>query len=88
MVVPDGRNEVAVEAGSVVGSGGAARVTPTLRTSPASGPEEIRAPGWVPENYLCPFPPSIETLGMVSQGWTGTWNSGDQNHGPPIEAVK
>ena len=39
-------------------------------------------------DYLCPFPPSIETLGMVSQGWTGTWNSGDQNHGPPIEAVK
>lgn len=39
-------------------------------------------------DYFCPFLPSIEALGKVSQGWMGTRNSGDQSHGPPIEAVK
>lgn len=42
-------NVVAAEAGSVVGSVDAAS-HPNPRTSLASGPEGIKAPGWVPEN--------------------------------------
>lgn len=39
-------------------------------------------------DYFCPFLPSIEALGMVSQGWAGTRSSEDQSHSPPTEAIK
>ena len=85
MVVPDGRNEVAVGAGLQLESPQPSEPVLPLglrKSGPLAGYQKTNI------DYLCLFLPSIEALGMVSQGWTGTWNSGDQNHGPPIEFVK